>query len=121
MSPLKNGVILAILLITVSLFDCIVGGVVSNNFGIEFGAAYADAFVASLGIFFIFFHWSATLVFFALLIVYQILQGGTNEKDFLAYIGGVLVAALILTAVNFIWRTDDTKKNRGLLSSKFIE
>lgn len=95
-----------VLLVVCAVFDLIVAGVVSEEYKhAPFGEAYWDALIASAGIFFSYHHWSAVLSFFALLIFYQLEQEDLdNSKDFSAYIGGVLVAGLVLTFSNYVWR-----------------
>jgi hypothetical protein len=112
-SPGKRAATLGLLVLVSVVLDLGVAAVVASHYNSPFGFAYADAVIASTGVFFIFYHWAHTLAYFALLIAYQLGQTTDSSKDLAAYVGGVLITAAILAAVNFIWHS---KEKRGYLS-----
>ena len=95
--------LLAIIIVSGFVVDCFVALIVKHYFhSVPYGFILADTLIASAGVLFCLYHWSISLAHYALLIAYQYGQTGNNEKDFSAYIGGVLSTALIVTAVDYI-------------------
>jgi hypothetical protein len=100
--PGGRAVLLLILMVAAALIDLLVAAIVVHYYNVQFKYTYADALIASAGVFFCLYHWALVLAHYALLISYQLDQNSKNGKDFNSYIGAVLTTGLLLTIVEYI-------------------